>query len=388
MSNSNYISQFPSLLSKLFDCIDYKNPYHLSELDKILMIARPLNPVQALNLLSGNYLHENIRIFAVNCLKLYSHMEVQEYIIQLIQALKYEMYHNSPLAKYLIELAIKYPLTIGHSLFWGFRSEMYNPLVHQRFALYLQVFLSKIGTELKKIFEDESFLIKSLLKVADIPHEKEIKNDQIKLQKFRNELEKINKEFEDREISLPLNFKLRVKSFIVEKCKIMKSKKKPLWLVFQNSDINGEEIVVMFKKGDDLRQDILTLQLFRIMHNLWFEEKIKVKMCLYNVVCTGYYQGMLEIVKDSVTLAQVHKLYGSALSSFGGALASLTEKPLKKWMELNCTNTSEEYRNNFMESSVAYCMATWVLGVGDRHNDNIMLKKVILIKFLRKLNLC
>ena len=159
-------------------------------------------------------------------------------------------------------------------------------------------------------------------------------------------------------------------------------------MVFQNSDINGEEIVVMFKKGDDLRQDILTLQLFRIMHNLWFEEKIKVKMCLYNVVCTGYYQGMLEIVKDSVTLAQVHKLYGSALSSFGGALASLTEKPLKKWMELNCTNTSEEYRNNFMESSVAYCMATWVLGVGDRHNDNIMLKKVILIKFLRKLNLC
>jgi len=164
---------------------------------------------------------------------------------------------------------------------------------------------------------------------------------------------------------------MRVKSFVVEKCKTMKSKKKPLWLVFKNADENGEDLVVMFKKGDDLRQDILTLQLFRIMHNLWFDNKIKVKMSLYNVMCTGYYQGMLEIVKDSVTLAQVHKLYG-------GAFASLTQKPLKNWMDSNCNNTQEEYRNNFMESCIAYCMATWVLGVGDRHNDNIMVKKVLL----------
>ena len=37
-------------------------------------------------------------------------------------------------------------------------------------------------------------------------------------------------------ISLPLDFKYRVKQIKVEKCKVMKSKKKPLWLVFKNSD--------------------------------------------------------------------------------------------------------------------------------------------------------
>jgi len=324
--NSYSVAQFPSIISRLFECINYKDKSHLEELDKILSLAKPLNPVQALNLLSGNYLHENIRRFAVDCLKNSSYMEVQEYIIQLIQALKYEMYHDSPLARYLIDLAIKYPLTIGHNLFWGFRSEMYNPNVQQRFGLYLEIFLSKIGKDLQKIFEDEIFLIKALLKAADIPHEKAIKNEQIKLAKFREELSRINEEITGRnlEISLPLNFKMRVKNFVVEK---------------------------------------------RIMHNLWFENKLKVKMTLYNVTCTGYYQGMLEIVKDSVTLAQVHKLYG-------GALASLTQKPLKNWMESNCVNTQEEYRNNFMESCIAYCMATWVLGVGDRHNDNIMVKRV------------
>ena len=34
----------------------------------------------------------------------------------------------------------------------------------------------------------------------------------------------------------------------------------------------------MFKKGDDLRQDILTLQLFKVMHSLWYEGGNKTKM--------------------------------------------------------------------------------------------------------------
>jgi phosphatidylinositol kinase/protein kinase (PI-3 family) len=150
----------------------------------------------------------------------------------------------------------------------------------------------------------------------------------------------------------------------------MRSKKKPLWLVFKNADENGENIIVMFKKGDDLRQDILTLQLFKIMNNLWFENKINLKMSLYNVICTGYFHGMLEMVKDSETLATIHKIYG-------GATATFSSKPLKKWFDNNATVIEKEYVNNFLLSCVAYCVSTFVLGIGDRHNDNIMVKRVI-----------
>jgi hypothetical protein len=369
-SNRYAITQIPSIIPKFLLCVDYKNEYHLKEMDKVLKIAKNLKPVGAMELLTGKFLNETIRKFAVKCLQEASYIEVQDYIIQLVQALKYEMYHDSNLARFILKLAIKYPLTLGHCLFWNLRSEMFSPIVQQRFGLYLEIFLNRIGKNLRQIFEDESLMIKSLLNVADIPHDKSLKSADEKLKKFRDCLTQLNQELfsNGKEISMPLNFKMRVKKFVVEKCRFMKSKKKPLWLVFENADPKGENIVVMFKKGDDLRQDILTLQLFKIMNTLWFEEKINLKMSLYNVVCTGYFQGMLEIVQESETLATVHKLGG-------GATASLTAKPLKRWLEKNANVNEKEYVSNFLVSSVAYCVATFVLGIGDRHNDNIMIKK-------------
>jgi phosphatidylinositol-4,5-bisphosphate 3-kinase/phosphatidylinositol-4-phosphate 3-kinase len=198
----------------LLSCIDYKNSSQVKELEKILKLSHPLNPVEALLLLTGKYLHENIRKFAVKCLEQSTYIQVQDYIIQLVQALKYEMYHDSHLARYLIKMALRYPLTIGHYLFWNLRSEMHNPIVQQRFGLYLEIFLNNVGKYLRKIFEDEAKLIKDLIDVADIPHSKVFKTEEEKLLKFKEALSNINNRLfiYGQEISLPLNFKMRVKN--------------------------------------------------------------------------------------------------------------------------------------------------------------------------------
>jgi hypothetical protein len=93
-------------------------------------------------------------------------------------------------------------------------------------------------------------------------------------------------------------------------------------------------------------------------------------MSLYNVISTGYQQGMLEMVKDSETLATIHKLYG------GFTAILFSRQPLKRWLEKYCNCCENDFISNFLYTCVAYCVSTFVLGIGDRHNDNIMIKKV------------
>ena len=357
-----------SLVPKLFLSYDQNSPTINQDLEKIISKITNLSVVQAIELLSGKYVNEIIRNFAVDCLRKVDPLNIQTYLLQLVQALKYEKNHDNSLARFLIEKAVEHPITIGHEFFWHLRSEMNNQDVQQRFGLYLEVFLSRISRPLFRIFKDEDNLLKSLVGVAE--KIKDMKNIEERDRIFREDINiidgylKINK----KEVSLPLNFKMRIKGIIADKCRIMKSKKKPLWLTFENADPLGSSIVVMLKCGDDLRMDMVTLQLFKAMQTLWFDNGLNVKMSLYKVLCTGNQEGMLEMVTNSETLANIHVQEGGAISQF------FSKGSIKNWIERNCPNKNEAIEN-FMLSNVAYCLATFVLGIGDRHNDNIMIKK-------------
>lgn len=57
---------------------------------------------------------------------------------------------------------------------------------------------------------------------------------------------------------------------------------RPLWLVLQNDDPFGDDIYLIFKSGDDLRQDMLTLQMIRIMDKLWKNEGLDLRYLIKN----------------------------------------------------------------------------------------------------------
>lgn len=57
-----------------------------------------------------------------------------------------------------------------------------------------------------------------------------------------------------------------------DQCKVLNSKKLPLLLKLQNSQANAPPIIIIYKTGDDLRQDILTIQLIKIMDKIWLDD--------------------------------------------------------------------------------------------------------------------
>ncbi len=54
----------------------------------------------------------------------------------------------------------------------------------------------------------------------------------------------------------------------------------------------------------------MTLQLFKKMQTMWFNNDLNLKIRLYNILSSDYFSGMLEIVKNSLTLAEIHREEG------------------------------------------------------------------------------
>ena len=242
----------------------------------------------------------------------------------------------------------------------------------------------------------------------------------------RTELKKI---MFPRRFQLPLNPEFESCGLVIDECKVMKSKKLPLWLVWQNADADAppaqQRFFTMFKAGDDLRQDQLTLQLLRVMDSLWLADGLELHMSPYRCVATGDNIGMLEIVMNSETIANI---VGGAVSlgvtglkrkalaasaawdpdilvrwlrtqSFSGAspggVAAMraaietTTRVMRDRAESATTaapwllaRTSSvrvdsygRQQNNFARSCAGYCVLSYVFGLGDRHSDNIMLSR-------------
>jgi len=97
------------------------------------------------------------------------------------------------------------------------------------------------------------------------------------------------------------------------------SKKVPLLLVTEvkdneNKNIENAEkspyIKLLFKYGDDLRQDNLVLQFFRIMDEMWMEKDKNMEITRYKVLETGFEVGYIEFVDNSEVITSMHKWRG------------------------------------------------------------------------------
>ena len=376
----NTLLKNPTALPKFLQSVDWQNVEHRMECYRLLQAwAPPTNPVNVLELLDCKYADYRVREYAVNQLRKLADDELKLVLLQLTQCLKFEPYHDSPLTRFLISRALNSPHQIGHHFFWHLKAELQTLDFSERFGVILEEYLCHAGEHAKQLRKQNEAVIK-LQRVAELVVKLKLEHkysDQQCMVEYHKELNKLNRDFFRKmgSFQIPLNPRLEATTLIVEKCRYMSSKKIPLWLVFNNKDETAPPIYVIFKGGDDLRQDILTLQLLKIMDKLWLAEGLDMRLKPYRCIATGVNDdgegvGMIEVVTNSDTTSGIQLKYG-------GMMGALNETTLQKFLDDNNPSPQqfEIARENFVRSCAGYCVATFVLGIGDRHNGNIMVTK-------------
>ncbi|XP_017402311.1 phosphatidylinositol 4,5-bisphosphate 3-kinase catalytic subunit gamma isoform isoform X2 [Cebus imitator] len=278
-----------------------------------------------MQLLDCNFSDENVRAIAVQKLESLEDDDVLHYLLQLVQAVKFEPYHDSALARFLLKRGLRNK-RIGHFLFWFLRSEIAQSRHYQqRFAVILEAYLRGCGTAMLHDFTQQVQVIETLQKVT-----------------------------------------LDIKSLSAEKYDVSSQVIAQLKQKLEN--LQNSHLPKSFRVPYDPGLKAGALAILRIMESIWETESLDLCLLPYGCISTGDKIGMIEIVKDATTIAKIQQ-------STVGNTGAFKDEVLNHWLKEK-SPTEDKFQaavERFVYSCAGYCVATFVLGIGDRHNDNIMI---------------
>ncbi|XP_069182358.1 phosphatidylinositol 4,5-bisphosphate 3-kinase catalytic subunit alpha isoform isoform X2 [Procambarus clarkii] len=361
----------PDSLPKLLDAMKWSSRDHVSQLYLLLKEWPSVSPEIALELLQCKYVDPTTRMHAVKSLdKSLPDEGLFQYLLQLVQSLKHEPYLDSPLLRFLLRKALT-NAKIGHFFFWQLKCDMQLWPRALRAAAILEAYCRGLGPGLRQVVRQVE-VVDKLAKLAEAVKEKSENNKYLREQLAEPEYSNIL-----QHLTSPLNPSHSLGRLRNSECRVLDSARHPLYLAWDNPEpmapIYSVSHGIIFKSGDDLRQDMLMLQVIGMMAQLWNKEGLDLRMMPYSCLSMGKQVGVIEVVRNAKTVYSIQR------SSKLGAI-QVDSSQLYKWIrDKNKGPRLEQAIDNFTRSCAGYCVATFVLGIGDRHPDNIMVNQEGLI---------
>ncbi|KAF8515401.1 atypical/PIKK/PI3K protein kinase [Hysterangium stoloniferum] len=378
-----YLTRDKRGLTKFLKSVTWRDASEVKQAVEVLLpMWTDIDTDDALELLGPGTVDSRVRAFAVKQLKRADDDELLLYLLQLVQALKFEStasdqrssrsitsaisYDDSGLADFLIERSVLNPV-LGNRFHWYLMVEVHDKLMSKMFGRVEFRFMTRLvesegGVERRELLRRQGELLQALsTRAKELRASKDARPKKIdKLRAFLADTK--NGLFSMPPLPLPLNARIEVTGIIPEKSSVFKSNLFPMLLYFQCSD--GSEYPVIFKNGDDMRQDQLVMQLFTLMDRLLRKENLDLKLSPYDVLATSPVEGMAQYIL-SKTIAAIVSEHNTLLNYLRahhpdeGSVGTYGVEP-------NVIDT-------FVRSCAGYCVVTYLLGVGDRHLDNLLL---------------
>eukprot|EP00835_Amoeboradix_gromovi_P001289 NODE_56_length_25944_cov_0.235287.p3 type:complete len:769 gc:universal NODE_56_length_25944_cov_0.235287:19390-21696(+) len=369
-----YLSKSSKACTRFIASVYWNDVFERAEAIKLLSKWDEISIEDSLELLS-EHSDEYIRQFATNRILKCTNREIELYLIQLVQAVKYEtigysdrfsirlmtsemdleILSTSPLLDCLFNKCINIDLIIP--FYWHIRCESELVKHGLLFSLIQQYYFKLLKQEYKDVIRRQSDLVKYLntlsgsLKLSKEPRLRKIEWLQEALADPKNGLNVFPP------MTWLLQPSLTVIGILPTKTNLFKSALQPLLLTFTCDD---GLYTCIFKTGDDMRQDQLCLQLIELMDQFMLKDNLDLKIKTYKVISVGEKVGFAEFI-DSKPLSVI-------LDEHHGVLFPYL-------LGENESSISSDVMDTYLRSSAGYCVMTFILGVGDRHLDNVLLTK-------------
>lgn len=399
---SKLVKLQPTLVSHIPEAIQYLiTPNDLvkdsPELLHVITWA-PVQPIIALSFFSLTYPpHPFTHQYAIRSLCSYPSEVVMTYIPQLVQALRYD---KMGYLKNYIRTAAKRSQLLMHQLIWNMRTSMYrdengqepDPNLYGVLDELVGSIIESLSGPSKILFEKEFDFVRRITSISgeirDFPKGEQRREALLNaLKKFVLEpgcylpssADSIVTDI-DREFGIPLQSAAKapfLTRFKVIQCginqveqlsmdMISKSQQKAVELTKQlecDASVNRELWqAAIFKVGDDVRQDMLVLQLIELLRNIFARAGLDLYLHPYRVVATSPGCGVIECVPNAKSREQLGK--ETEMSLYDYFRYEYGDETSKNF---------QEARANFVKSMAAYSIVGYLFQVKDRHNGNIMI---------------